>query len=63
VIDLPELLALIQAHWPDRWERGRILHVHRNGLKLANGSYVHLRILVQQIPTPSSEDDTMRDYV
>lgn len=59
VIDLPELVALVQAHWADRWERGRILHVHRNGLKLADGSYVHLRILVQQIPKPDDNRDNL----
>jgi len=59
VIDLPELVALVQQHWPDRWERGRILHVHRNALRLSDGTYIHLRIMVQQIPAPQPQDSDM----
>ena len=51
-IDLEELIAQIRAAWPDRYCRGRILHVHKNALKLPAGSVVHLRILIQAI-TPA----------
>lgn len=53
-MDLDELVALIRAAWPDRLERGRVTHVHRNFLKLADGSTVHLRVLVQTVE-PSTE--------
>lgn len=51
-LDLEELVTLIRRAWPERWARGRILHVHRNALKLNSGAIVHLRVLVQQIEEP-----------
>lgn len=63
MIDLPELLELVKVHWADRWERGRILHVHRNAVRLADGKYVHLRVMVQQVPAPTAESrDNIFDY-
>lgn len=47
---LPELLKLIEEAWPEKYERGLILHIHRNALTLADGSQVHLRVLVQRLP-------------
>jgi hypothetical protein len=50
LIELPELLALVEASWPEKYERGLILHIHRNALTLSDGSQVHLRVLVQRLP-------------
>lgn len=48
-IDLEELIAQIRAAWEVRYSRGRILHVHRNALRLSTGNTIHLRVMVQQI--------------
>lgn len=55
---LDDVLQLITDAWPDRFERGRVTHVHRNGLPLPDGSRVHLRVLIQTVddaPTTSTE--------
>lgn len=49
MIELPELLALITSAWPDRYARGRILHVHKNAIAIQSGATIHLRILLQQL--------------
>ena len=49
ILSLDALVDLIQKSWPERYERGRILHVHRNGIRLPNGTMIHLRVMVQQI--------------
>lgn len=51
-MDLETLISLIREQWPARFERGRILHVHRNDLELEDGSRVHLRIMVQRVADP-----------
>jgi hypothetical protein len=57
-MDLDELVDLIRASWPEKYERGRVTHLHRNYLKLRDGSTVHLRLLVQTVepsPNPPAE--------
>lgn len=51
-MELAELVALIETAWPTRFERGRVLHLHRNHLTLPNGQLIHLRVLVQTV-TPA----------
>lgn len=51
-MQLAELLTLITNAWPDRFERGRVLHVHKNDLDLPDGSTIHLRVLVQRVSDP-----------
>jgi len=48
-MELPELVALITTAWKDRYERGRLLHVHKNAVTLQDGSVAHVRVLVQTI--------------
>jgi len=52
IIDLDELIRLVRASWPEKYERGRILHVHKNEVRLSSGAVVHLRVMVQQIVDP-----------
>ncbi len=61
MIALAELLSLVSEHWPNRWERGRLLHVHRNAVKLSDGTYVHLRVMVQEVSPPA--DNTTDDMI
>ncbi len=60
-IDLEELIRMIRRAWPDRWARGRILHVHRNALTTDAGARVHLRVLVQQIADPEQNANDLED--
>lgn len=57
-LDLEDLILLIRKAWPERYARGRILHVHRNAIRLGNGALVHLRVLVQQISEAEQEHNT-----
>lgn len=56
-LDLEELIRMIRRAWPDRWARGRILHVHQNALKTQAGARIHLRVLVQQIVDADNTED------
>lgn len=49
VLTLEDLIALIREHWPERYARGRILHVHRNAIRVPSGALIHLRLMVQRI--------------
>jgi len=64
-VDLEELIDLIRRAWPEHYARGRILHVHRNGVPVKSGALVHLRVMVQQIadgdPAYHQEGDTNAD--
>lgn len=51
-MDLQTLLTLITNAWPDRYERGRVTHVHKNALRLPDGSQIHLRVLIQTLEEP-----------
>ena len=51
-IDLEELIRLVRDGWPHKYARGRLMHVHRNAIRLSSGALVHLRVLVQQIAEP-----------
>ncbi len=55
ILDLEELIRHIRSAWPNRYERGRILHVHRNAMKTDGGASIHLRIMVQQISDAEAE--------
>ena len=61
VLGLEALIELIRQHWPDRFGRGRILHVHKNALTLPSGAKIHLRVMVQRIaesdPQYSDQDN------
>ena len=46
-MDLETLLQLIRDYWPERYERGRILHVHKNDIRLPDGTTRHLRLMLQ----------------
>ncbi len=52
---LDQLLALILESWPTRFERGRLTHIHRNHLQLDDGSYIHLRVLIQETEPPRQD--------
>lgn len=63
-MELAELLALITDAWPRRYERGLVTHIHRNALTLADGSQVHLRVLIQrlrEVEPYGEEEDTQRE--
>ena len=49
ILHLEELIDLISKAWPERYVRGRIMHVHRNAIRTAGGGLIHLRVLVQQV--------------
>ena len=49
MIELEDLLQQIRAAWPSHWARGRILHIHQNAIRLADGSLIHLRVMVQEL--------------
>lgn len=49
MIDREELLQIIRREWPAFYERGLISHLHRNHVVLADGTQIHLRVLVQQL--------------
>lgn len=54
-VGLEDLIQLLRDAWPARFERGRVLHVHRNALRLPNGNCVHIRLLVQTISEAEAE--------
>ncbi len=62
-IDLEELVSLVRDAWPNKYARGRLLHMHRNAVRLASGGIVHLRVSVQQIAEPDPTNDVGGEYV
>lgn len=48
-MELDELIDLVRAAWPKRYQRGLVTHVHQNNLDLADGSQIHLRVLIQTL--------------
>lgn len=48
-ITLEEVIDIVSRSWPDRYSRGRVMHVHRNAIKVQGGALVHLRLLIQTI--------------
>lgn len=62
-MELEQLIDLIRATWPHRYTRGRVTHVHRNALELADGSKVHLRVMIQTLtdaPPAANEIDVLK---
>ncbi len=55
-MSLDELLKLITAAWPKRYERGILTHIHQNDLALQDGSHIHLRVLIQRLPEKRADD-------
>ena len=60
MIDLAELLTLIAHRWPDRYQRGRILHVHQNAVHTSAG-LCHLRVMVQRVGDETQADDNHQE--
>lgn len=54
--DLETVLDLIRELWPHRYQRGIILHIHKNNLTLPDGSEIHLRVLVQTLRKDTDHD-------
>ena len=46
---LPELISLIEISWEERFVRGCVLNLRKDAVLLADGSRVHLRVMVQRV--------------
>ena len=56
-MELEELLRQIRRAWPTRYQHGRILHIHAPHVQTETGSVVNVRVLVQTVMDPRTEQE------